>query len=433
MNHFFNRYLDKVTAQIRSKEGQRLVKKELHSHLRQSKQANMRSGLTEEESEQKAVLTMGDPVQLGKGMNKLYRPLVDWWMLFLVMGIFVLSFAPYFLVEIQAMRFEAQFISVLLSMLFLFGFMYIDFRKILFYWKWFIGAAFLYIWLFLVGITLHSSYIYHMHVLAKFQFFGVKIPHQWFIILIFIGLIGYMTHMKITTFKQMIPIFILMWLPVMVMADYLSPFLSLLLLFLVVVLVIFSPIVKKLKYQFLYMNSIFIGLTALWFMITMEHRVARIVGWINQTINNADSYIYILLQDMVQASSWFGQSEVIWSNYMDDMHTVTALALIIYYGGWVLAGLILLVFVAILIRLAKMLMQMNHQQAKLLLAGGIVLLASPFLYNTLMIFGLMPYSAVNFPMISYGGFERIYYASVIGMMLSVYRQKLFLDQSTVSS
>ncbi|KGA95686.1 hypothetical protein BALCAV_0220910 [Alkalihalobacillus alcalophilus ATCC 27647 = CGMCC 1.3604] len=241
----FDAFLTRVTEQMKSKEGKHLVQKELHSHLLQSKKANMRAGYSEGEAEVNAISRMGDPVQLGKKMNKLHRPLIDWWMLALVGGLFLLSFVPFLLVDIQAMRVELQLLSVFISFIFMFSLMLIDFRKILTKWKWFLGVAIFYIIFFCLGTITELPYMYYSFGLLKFEIFGVRIPHQWFLMLIFIGLVGYISNVQINSYKQLIPLFIIMWFPILLIGKHLGPFLSILLVMITLTVVAFSSLTKN--------------------------------------------------------------------------------------------------------------------------------------------------------------------------------------------
>lgn len=87
-------FLRKVTAFIRSKEAQVHVYDELKQHLEHSKIAWMKKGYTAEEAERKAIEEMGSPSEIGKSMDKIHRPKVDWLLIGLVAILLGTSFIP---------------------------------------------------------------------------------------------------------------------------------------------------------------------------------------------------------------------------------------------------------------------------------------------------------------------------------------------------
>ncbi len=81
-----NTFLEKVCEQIKYKPVRKQICEELEEHLLEIKEekANVEN-LAEEEAEEKAVQAMGDPEKIGKKLNKIHRPKLDWQLLVLVM------------------------------------------------------------------------------------------------------------------------------------------------------------------------------------------------------------------------------------------------------------------------------------------------------------------------------------------------------------
>ena len=86
------RFLKEVTNHIKSKEAKDLVATELNFHLKQTKNMWMDKGLSEEVAEDKAVEQMGSPIKLGRELNKLHKPKVDWFLLILLVVAMGLGF-----------------------------------------------------------------------------------------------------------------------------------------------------------------------------------------------------------------------------------------------------------------------------------------------------------------------------------------------------
>lgn len=84
-------YLNKVTEQIRCEKAHESVKGELQNHILDQMEAYKLGGMEEEEALEKAVLDMGDPVEVGNSFDRIHRPQVSWGMLVLVGIISILS------------------------------------------------------------------------------------------------------------------------------------------------------------------------------------------------------------------------------------------------------------------------------------------------------------------------------------------------------
>lgn len=67
-------YLTAVTEQIHSKRDAPTVKRELYGHLEEQKEAYMAQGLDAQTAEAEAVRQMGDPVLLGRELDRVHRP-----------------------------------------------------------------------------------------------------------------------------------------------------------------------------------------------------------------------------------------------------------------------------------------------------------------------------------------------------------------------
>lgn len=76
-----NKYLQELTKQIHNSERRVAIMEEYAAHIDDCKDALIESGMTEQEALEEAVRQMGDPVQAGREMNRLYRDMIDYKML----------------------------------------------------------------------------------------------------------------------------------------------------------------------------------------------------------------------------------------------------------------------------------------------------------------------------------------------------------------
>ena len=81
-------FLNSVCEQIRYKPIRESISEELKNHIEEVKENYMQKGLQEELAEDEAIKQMGDSVEIGKKLNKIHRPKLDW-KLVLIIGILI--------------------------------------------------------------------------------------------------------------------------------------------------------------------------------------------------------------------------------------------------------------------------------------------------------------------------------------------------------
>lgn len=71
-------FLDNVSNQIKYKPIRGIITEELGEHIDETINENMTNGLSEELAEETAIKQMGNPIQIGKKLNKVHKPKIDW-------------------------------------------------------------------------------------------------------------------------------------------------------------------------------------------------------------------------------------------------------------------------------------------------------------------------------------------------------------------
>ena len=77
-------YLHLVTDQIRCKKARPDVKTELEAHIMDQMEDYRNEGMEEQEAMERAILEMGDPVEVGVELDRIHRPKMSWEILLLV-------------------------------------------------------------------------------------------------------------------------------------------------------------------------------------------------------------------------------------------------------------------------------------------------------------------------------------------------------------
>lgn len=81
-------FLNSVCEQIRYKPIRESISEELKNHIEEIKENYMQEGLQEELAEGEVIKQMGDSVEIGKKLNKIHRPKLDW-KLVLIIGVLI--------------------------------------------------------------------------------------------------------------------------------------------------------------------------------------------------------------------------------------------------------------------------------------------------------------------------------------------------------
>ena len=126
-------FLDEVSKQIKYKPANKLITEELEAHIEDIKNDNLCKGYSEKEAEEKAVEQMGDAIQIGRRLNKIHRPQLDWKLVILIsiligFGILNSNLQPgYYLVGTTHIGTK---IGILIGALLGIGIYFLDYRKI---------------------------------------------------------------------------------------------------------------------------------------------------------------------------------------------------------------------------------------------------------------------------------------------------------------
>lgn len=86
-------YLDTVSEQIRCKRARTMVREELENHVQEQAEAYEAGGMTAPEAMREAVRQMGDPIETGTALNRIHRPQLEWKFLILVLLLSALGLA----------------------------------------------------------------------------------------------------------------------------------------------------------------------------------------------------------------------------------------------------------------------------------------------------------------------------------------------------
>ncbi|MES5953723.1 FtsW/RodA/SpoVE family cell cycle protein [Bacillus fungorum] len=411
MNKKGERFLKEVTNHIKSKEAKDLVAAELDFHLKQAKNMWVEKGLSEEVAEDKAVEQMGSPVKLGRELNKLHKPKVDWFLIGLLVAAMGLGFLPIIALGHTTDLLMSKVIFVILGITTAFGMMLLDYRKLerlgwLFYTIGVLILLILYCFpnasligepLLKIGpIAIDGLMAVPFFFLAWASFFNnsrLKVMHL--VVLYLFSLYVFLIVSTLSTiFIYVTMVFVMLW---------------------------WSKLGKK-KALIITIVPICLFIIRVSISWSSGYHLDRILGYLNpESDAGGAGFMYIRLKEVMSSAGWFGTYGDV--KFIPAPDTDFVFASLTYYYGYVLALILVFVLSLFVARLIVISYKINDRYGKLLLVGGMTLFVVQFIYNVGMILGLLPLASISLPFISYGLTPTVFHALIMGIVLSVYRRK----------
>jgi cell division protein FtsW (lipid II flippase) len=409
-------FLNEVTHQIKSKEAKNYVAKELTYHLKETEKTWRGKGFSETEAEEKAIEQMGNPTKLGISMNQLYRPKVDWWMIILLGLSLLMGFLPLLSLEYMDYFVGNKSIIVVIGALVAIGIMFVDYRK----WEkrgWYFYAVG-------VMILLAIRYLPNRMIngVPHIEVGPLTIENLMSIPFFLLAWASFFNHHKLKVWKFiglfLVPIFMFLALPSMT-----SVYIYTIMVF---VMLCWSKFNRKTIVTIITIavsSTFILGITS-WFYL-MDYQKVRLLAFLNpEDYSTGAGYINLKLDEILSNASWFGNSGG--KEFIPEAHTNFVFVTSIYYYGWLLGIILVLILSMFVIRIIFISFRIKDSYGKLLLTGTVALYLAQLATNIAMSLGLFPLVGISMPFMSYGLMPTLLNAILIGVVLSVYRRKDFL-------
>lgn len=160
-------FLNTVCEQIKYKPIRNSISEELENHIEESKENYIEEGMQKEEAEEKAITQMGNAEEIGKKLNKIHKPKLDWKLLIILIVLLGFGFLVAFTRETKIVSYKFDFIARYISSAIVGGILsifiyFIDYTKIKKYSNiFYIIATLFMVYSLLFGIKINGlSYIY---------------------------------------------------------------------------------------------------------------------------------------------------------------------------------------------------------------------------------------------------------------------------------
>ncbi|WP_087974233.1 FtsW/RodA/SpoVE family cell cycle protein [Oceanobacillus rekensis] len=428
----FEEYLSKVISKVKSKEAHGMIKKELSHHMVELSQSFQKRGLSKEDADEKALQEMGNPFTIGKNLNHLHKPKMDWLLIILFVILIGISFLPLVGgVSIPNFSFLGrQVVWIILAILVLVGFLFFDYRKLKNLWMYFYGGGIILFFIaHLAGIEVNGAKRW-------VSFGGMTIDVTAIsLFLFFIAWAGIFAKMNaFKGWKKQGMLFFLFWTPVLLYI-MLPQFMFTIIYFLcVVTMYVFSHVHKKLAIK-VAMGNLLIGISFISAMLLNSRNsnfFDRLMAFANpDTDPNGAGYIYILVKDILLQAGWFGKG--LYNDLkLPEAHTDFVFPFLVYSLGWAFGIILCILLFVFILRISLNAFKTKDLFGRLLAIGGAALFIIPTCWNILMGVGMAPTMVVPLPFISYGGSMLLVYSAILGLILNVYRRKDIVDPTIVS-
>lgn len=432
-------FLNTVCEQIKYKPIRNSISEELENHIEESKENYIRDGLEEKEAEEKAIVQMGNAEEIGKKLNKIHKPKLDWKLLIILIVLLGFGFLVAFTRETKIVSYKFDFIARYISSAIVGGILsifiyFIDYTKIKKYSNiFYIIATLFMVYSLLFGIKINGlSYIYF----SLITFSPVIIAMPLYIIA-FVGFINEekqykkniiilnrdinLKLLKIISLS-IISIIILAIIPSITSAFMLG------LIYLIIGSVKLVQTKTNIKRNLLMLWGIptILGLILLLgVMIEKPYIVDRFVAVYNPE-SQADCYGWLPLNRkiIINSAQTFGEADDT-SNALEqiDEDVNYAFISILAHYGWIVSIGIVIAVLALSIELIINSIKIKEINGKLLIIGMSSMFILQSIFNILMNLNLIIDANFNLPFVSYGRLNLIVNMICLALVLAIYRRK----------
>lgn len=436
-----NEFLEKVCDEIKYKPIQKDISEELKNHIEEIKQEQFENGIEEKEAEKVAVKQMGEPIEIGKRLNKIHRPKLDWQLLIIVLILLAFGIVVSFIKTQSVFKegyqinyFIKNTIFLAIGILLGLGIYFFDYTKISKY------SNYIYIFSTIVailGLTTSMkvngrAFLYITNWLT-ISIESITMPLY---IIAFAGFIN--NYDKNNNFKfsdivinkDLAKILILGVISIVFMTCIPSLASSVILLSIYIVLGTIGIINKsKNKKKYLTIMYLIITICGILFIYnifaTHPYRIERFTSFINpEEYINTTGWIPLQQRLILNSAKPIGEAENLSNmlNIFDEGSDYAHISIIAHYGV-IPAGILIitvLIFSTKILYNSKIIKD-NYGKLLIIGIGGYFILES--VINILMNLTLGMQIASKIPFVSYGGTSMIFDSACIALVLAIYRRK----------
>lgn len=416
-------YVDQVVRQVKARELRQEIQEEISGHLDELWLSVRAEGLDDEAAARRAIAQMGDSEAVAQGLNRVHKPRIPWAMLcslglllsIALLAMYAVQFSNNadngFLSGFDLLIRQAIFMAVGLAFLFALGRMH--------YRKWYRYSAMIY------GLAVMLILIAHLwsqqvngargYILGGINITAVC-PY-----LFTIAAAGYFSRGLEGHWNAIGKIFVFGIIPLLLFASFpsfasLMPYAG-----------TFALMLCFSRYGWRWVVAYLSFVTAIFLLpvLLSEHGPDRLIGFaLRERDPEGAGYLYTRIDEAIRSAGWYGHglgSSI--PGLPGYLHLDNVLTYLIFSLGWIFGIFVLSIIGLFVQQLIKAAFSVGDVYGKMLITGLGALFAVQFAWNIGMSLGVLPISAVPFPLIGYGGSGLLVQLAAIGLIYSVYRRK----------
>ena len=435
-------FINKVCQEIKYEPVKKGISEELTSHIQDIKEEYINKGIQEKEAEEKAVSQMGIAEDIGRNLNKIHKPKLDWKLLILIIalmgfGIFVSVIKQE---TIDNNNLGNVVIYTLLGIVISIGVYFFDYKKL--------KKHSLKIYLFAAILMIIPMLIFGPMIngIKYIRLFSITIyPATITVPLYLIAFIGFIidydknNKLNLTILNKDISInkdlakIIITWLISLILIESVPSFanasilgLSYLIIATIKIIQCKENIVKNL----IFLYGVPLLFSALIFIMLLQgssFRLERVLTSFNPERDPQGSgWVGMLQKDILENAKLIGEADTEALSIENSILGVESNYTFIYIigkTGFLVAGVLTLIVVLTSIRLIYNAKSIKELYGKYLIIGLGTLYILQSFATILMNINMGLQTNVNLPFVTFGGVFFIVNILSIALILSVYRRK----------
>lgn len=434
-------FLDKVCGEIKYRPVRKGICEELKSHIQEIKEEYTNKGIPENEAEEKAVFQMGVPEEIGRKLNKIHKPKLDWKLLLLM--VILMGFGVFVAILKQPIMNENYIGSIIIYMtigvILSIGIYFFDYKLLKKY------STVIYIIASILMILPMIQFGFIPRGVYNIQLFEITIsPSTIALPLYLISFIGFIfnynktNNFKMTILnkeieinKDMVKIIICSVASLMLM-EYISSITNAIILGIIYLIISTAKIIQNKKNRIknliiLYVIPVFMGLLLILMLVKSPYRFERIISSFNPEVDPESSgYVGMLQKEILENAKIIGEADTMpISNSQSIINVESNYTFIYLLGktGILVAGLLVCTIILASVKLIINAKNIKEQYGKFLIIGLSSLYILQSFATILMNVNMGVQTNVNLPFVTYGGIYFIVSILSMAIIFSVYRRK----------
>ena len=434
-------FLDKVCGEIKYRPVRKGICEELKSHIQEIKEEYTNKGIPENEAEEKAVFQMGVPEEIGRKLNKIHKPKLDWKLLLLM--VILMGFGV-FVAILKQQNMNDNYIGntiiyMIIGIILSIGIYFFDYKLLKKY------STVIYIIASILMILPMIQFGFIPRGVYNIRLFGITIsPSTIALPLYLISFIGFIfnynktNNFKMTILnkeieinKDMVKIIICSVASLMLM-EYISSITNAIILGIIYLIISTAKIIQNKKNRIknliiLYVIPVFMGLLLILMLVKSPYRFERIISSFNPEVDPESSgYVGMLQKEILENAKIIGEADTMpISNSQSIINVESNYTFIYLLGktGILVAGLLVCTIILASVKLIINAKNIKEQYGKFLIIGLSSLYILQSFATILMNVNMGVQTNVNLPFVTYGGIYFIVSILSMAIIFSVYRRK----------